>query len=260
MPFIDTPDLKIHYRLEGRNGAPLLVFSNSLGSNLSAWDAQVEALGGRYRILRYDSRGHGQTAVTPGPYSIPQLAADLPRLLDALGLRGPAFFCGLSIGGQVGMWLGRHESARFSKLVLCNTAARIGSVDVWNGRIDTIGKSGLPAFAPEAMGRWFTAAFRESSPAVVAKAQAMVETSPLAGYLATCAALRESDQTSEVGRIGVPTLVIAGRHDPSTPPAQGRALAEAIPGARYVELEASHLSNLEAPEAFTTTLAEFLAE
>jgi 3-oxoadipate enol-lactonase len=260
MPFVDTSDLRIHYRLEGAKPAPLLVFSNSLGSNLSAWDAQVEALAGRYRVLRYDSRGHGQTAVPPGPYTIAQLAGDVPRLLDALGLPGAAFFCGLSIGGQVGMWLGRHASTRFSKLVLCNTAARIGNAQLWNDRIDTIGKSGLAAFAPEAMGRWFTASFRESSPTVVTKAQSMVETTPLPGYLATCAALRESDQTADVGGIRTPTLVIAGRHDPSTPPAQGHALAESIPGARYQELEASHLSNLEAPEAFTKALAEFLAE
>jgi 3-oxoadipate enol-lactonase len=260
MPFADTSDLRIHYRLEGREGAPLLVFSNSLGSNLSAWDAQAAALAGRYRILRYDSRGHGETGVTPGPYAIAQLAGDVPHLLDALGLREPAFFCGLSIGGQVGMWLGAHAAARFSKLVLCNTASRIGSREMWDGRIETIRKSGLPAFAPDAMTRWFTAGFRESSPAVVARAQAMVETSPLAGYLATCAALRDSDQTPGLGAIRAPTLVIAGRHDPGTTPAQGRALSEAIPGARYLELEASHLSNLEAPEPFTAALAEFLAE
>lgn len=259
MPFIETTDLRVHYRLEGPEEAPLLVFSNSLGSNLSAWDAQVEDLSGRYRILRYDSRGHGETTVTPGPYTIAELAGDVPRLLDALGLRAPAFFCGLSIGGQVGMWLGRHASARFSKLVLCNTAARIGSDEMWTTRIETIGRSGLPAFAPEAMTRWLSAGFRESSPEVLAKAQAMVETTPLAGYLATCAALRDSDQTAGLGGIHLPTLVIAGRHDPGTTPAQGRALAAAIPGARYVELEASHLSNLEAPAAFTAALAEFLA-
>jgi 3-oxoadipate enol-lactonase len=258
VPFANLPDLRMHYRLEGPENRPLLLFSNSLGSDLSAWDPQAEALRDRFRILRYDSRGHGQTAVPPGPGTVAALAGDVLGLLDALGLE-KALFCGLSIGGQVGMWLGRKAPERFPKLVLCNTAARIGSVDLWNSRIEEIGRSGLAGFAPQAMERWFTPGFRESSPQVVATARSMVEQTPLAGYLASCAALRDSDQTGDVGDIRLPTLVIAGAHDPATPPAQGRALADAIPGARYVELEASHLSNIEAPEAFTAALVGFVA-
>jgi 3-oxoadipate enol-lactonase len=137
MPFADTKDLRIHHRFDGAADAPVLVLSNSLGTNLTAWDPQVLELSRRFRVLRYDSRGHGQTAVTPGPYSVAQLAGDVVGLLDALGI-ARARFCGLSVGGQVGQWLGAHAGGRFDRIVLCNTGARIGALETWNQRIATV--------------------------------------------------------------------------------------------------------------------------
>jgi 3-oxoadipate enol-lactonase len=258
MPSVRVGDLDIHHELEGDPGAPVLVLAHPLGADLSVWEPQRAALVRRFRILRYDARGHGRTSVTPGPYRIAQLAGDLLGLLDALGI-DRAHFCGLSIGGLTGIWLGAHAGARLRKLVLCNTATRIGSVESWNARIEAVRQSGLRALAPTMMERWFTAGFRASHPEVVARAQAMLAGAPPEGYLRCCAAIRDVDLQGDAGRIRVETLVVAGQGDPATPPAQGQALASAIPGARYVELPASHLSNQEAPERFSDEVARFLA-
>jgi 3-oxoadipate enol-lactonase len=258
MPFAGTRDLRIHYRFDGPADAPVLVLSNSLGADLSAWDPQVPELAKKHRVLRYDSRGHGQTAVTPGPYTLETLAGDVVRLLDVLQVPR-ARFCGLSIGGQVGAWLGAHAGARFERLVLCNSGALIGNAETWNARIETVRAEGLAAITGPLMERWFTAAFRERSPQAVAGARAMVESTPAAGYVACCAAVRDADLRADLAAIQAPTLVISGRHDPATPPELGRALAAGIAGARHVELEAAHLSNVEAADAFTAALIAFLA-
>jgi len=258
MPFADTKDLRIHYRFDGPQDAPVIVLSNSLGADVSAWEPQVPELARRFRVLRYDSRGHGLTQVTPGPYAIAQLAGDVVGLLDALQV-GRAQFCGLSIGGQVGAWLGAHEGTRFERLALCNTGARIGTLETWNARIETVRTEGVRSITGPLMERWFSAAFRERSPQVVARARAMVEGTSTEGYVACCAAVRDADLGDDLAAIRRPTLVIAGRHDPATTPEQGRALAAGIAGARFVELEAAHLSNVEAAEAFTAALLGFLA-
>lgn len=236
----------------------MLVLSNSLGSDLSMWDPQAAPLEEELRVLRYDTRGHGQSAVTPGPYTIEQLSRDVIGLLDALDIER-AHFCGLSMGGKIGMWLGVHAPDRLRKLVLCNTGARIGTAERWNARIQDVRDHGMKGIAAAVIERWFTPGFRERSPEAVARARAMVERTPPEGYVACCAAIRDADQRAEVAGIGAPTLVIAGRHDPATPPADGRALSGAISGARYVELDASHLSNVEAAEAFTAELTAFLS-
>jgi 3-oxoadipate enol-lactonase len=257
MPFVRVGDVDIHHELEGDPGAPVLVLSHPLGADLSVWAPQRAELVRRFRLLRYDGRGHGRTTVTPGPYRIEQLARDAVGLLDALAI-GQAHFCGLSIGGVIGIWLGAHASGRLRKLVLCNTAARIGSAESWETRIASVSRDGLPALAPTMMERWFTPGFRAAQPRVVARAQAMLAGSPREGYLGCCGALREADLSAEAGAVHVPTLVVSGHGDPATPPAQGQALAAAIPGARYVELEASHLSNIEAAGPFTDELVRFL--
>ena len=156
------------------------------------------------------------------------------------------------------MWLGAHAPERIEKLVLCNTGARIGTAEGWNARIQSVHDVGMKGIAAAVTERWFTPGFRERSPGLVATAQAMIERTPPEGYLACCAAIRDSDQSAGIAGIQAPTLVIAGRHDPATPPADGRALAEGIAGARYVELEAAHLSNIEAAPHFTAELAAFL--
>jgi 3-oxoadipate enol-lactonase len=257
MPFAKAGDLRVHYLFGGAAGAPVLAFSNSLGADLSMWEPQMLELKKRFRVLRYDTRGHGRTSVTESPYEIEQLARDVLRLLDALGFRR-AHFCGLSMGGKIGMWLGAHAPERIEKLVLCNTGARIGTAEAWNARISSVHDLGMKGIAAAVTERWFTAGFRERSPGLVAAARAMLERTPPEGYVACCAAIRDSDQGAGIGGIRAPTLVIAGRHDPATPPADGRALAEGIAGARYVELEAAHLSNIEAAPDFTAELAAFL--
>jgi len=259
MPFIQAGDLRVHYTLAGPEGAPVVVLSHSLGADLSMWDPQVPALEGAFRVLRYDGRGHGQTMVTPGPCTIADLGEDILRLLDALDLKS-VHFCGLSIGGLIGMWLGANAPQRIAKLVLSNTAPRIGTAETWNARIEKVRSEGMAAIAPAVVERWFTPEFRERSPEVVASAlRTLAATSP-EGYVASCAAVRDADERGEIGRVRAPTLVVAGSRDPATTPADGRLLAERIAGARYVELPASHLSNLEAPERFNAELARFLRQ
>lgn len=257
-PVVDIQRARFNCRIDGPADAPVLVLSNSLGTNLGMWDAQIPALTGRFRVLRYDSRGHGASDVTPGPYSIGQLARDVLILLDGLKIER-AHFCGLSIGGMVGMWLGAHAADRLNRLVLCNTSPKIGSPEMWKTRIESVRKGGVSGIADAMLARWFTASFLECSPEQAARMRAMMVATSTDGYVATCAAIRDMDQWPSLAAISCPTLVVAGIHDVATPTADGRRIAEVIPGARYVELDAAHISNVEAPGAFTTAVMEFLA-
>jgi len=258
VPFIEADGVRMRYRLEGKPGAPVIVFSNSLGTNLSMWDPQVAALRDEFRILRYDTRGHGLSAVPPGPYSQEQLGNDVLVLLDAVEIRH-AHFCGLSMGGQAGIWLGATAPDRFARLILCDTAAHIGNPEIWNARIAAIRAGGMPAIVSGAIERWFTPKFIVQSPEVVACVRRMILDTPPQGYIACCEAIRDADLTAQASRVLAPTLVISGAHDPATPPAQGRSLASMIRGARYLELDASHLSNIEAASQFTSAVLEFLS-
>jgi 3-oxoadipate enol-lactonase len=258
MPFIEANGARLRYRLEGKPGAPMIVFSNSLGTSLSMWDPQVAALRDDFRILRYDTRGHGLSSVPPGPYMQEQLGRDVLALMDALEIRY-ANFCGLSMGGQVGIWLGARAADRFARIVLCDTAAYIGNPEIWNARAATIRAGGMPAIVDATIGRWFTHAFVSRAPDEIAFVRRMILDTPPQGYIACCEAIRDTDLTSDAARVSVPTLVISGTHDPATPPAQGRELASMIRGARYLELDASHLSNIEAEPPFTAALREFLS-
>src|SRR5277367_6990159 len=179
-----------HYRLDGPADAPAVVLSNSLGTNLTMWDAQIPALTQKFRVLRYDSRGHGLSEVTPGPYTIAGLAQDVVGLLDALQIPS-AHYCGLSIGGLIGQWLGIHAAKRFKSLTLCNTAARIGTTDGWNTRIATIKEGGIAPIANGVVSRWFTEDFAKREPTWVETARQVLLHSPPEGYAATCAALRD---------------------------------------------------------------------
>ncbi|HET9803775.1 MAG TPA: 3-oxoadipate enol-lactonase [Candidatus Acidoferrum sp.] len=257
MPFADLSDVRIHYSFTGPHSAPILVFSNSLGANFSMWDAQVAALNLKFRILRYDTRGHGQSSVTPGPYNIELLANDVLRLLDALHL-DRVHFCGLSMGGQTGMWLGINAARRLHKLVLCNTGATIGTADSWKTRIDAVLARGTQDVSAAILSRWFTAPFAAQHPDVIAKARAAIESTNPLGYTANCAAVCDYDSRVQLSSILVPTLVIAGTHDLATPVADGRFIADHIPGARFLELPAAHLSNIECAAAFSSALESFL--
>jgi 3-oxoadipate enol-lactonase len=255
--FVDAGDARLHYRVDGPPGAPVLVLSNSLGTDMAMWDPQVDALAQRFRVLRYDTRGHGSSSATPGPYSIERLGRDVLALLDALHIER-AHFCGLSMGGMTGMWLGLHASPRLHRLVLANTAAQIGPPDNWNARIAKVRGGGMAAISQAVLERWFTPQFQAQNPDRIAWMRAMIERQPADGYVACCAAVRDMDQRDAIAGIRVPTLVIAGSGDMATPPADGRFLAERIAGAQFVELAAAHLSNLEAVAPFTAALLTFL--
>jgi 3-oxoadipate enol-lactonase len=257
MPFAQLEDVRIHYDLGGPIDAPVLVFSNSLGETLSMWDPQTPVLQKQFRVLRYDTRGHGQSSVTPGPYTIEQLARDVLALLDELHI-DRVYFCGLSMGGQTGMWLALNAADRFHKLVLCNTAAKIGTPEIWNPRIEAIRKGGMKSISTGVMERWFSAEYRAKSPDVIASTKLVFEGANPEGYVANCAAIRDFDARDAIAGIKIPTLVIAGTHDVATTPAEGHYLADHIPGARYVELSAAHLSNIENRDRFNTELSTFL--
>jgi 3-oxoadipate enol-lactonase len=257
MSFAQLPDVRMHYELAGPINAPTLVFSNSLGATLSMWDPQWPALQKQFRVLRYDTRGHGQSSVLPGPYAIEQLARDVLALLDALKL-DRVYFCGLSMGGQTGMWLALNAPTRLSKLILCDTAAKIGTPEMWNSRIGAVQKGGMKSISTAVMERWFSAAYRAKSPEVVATIKLILESLNPEGYIANCAAVRDFDARETISAVTVPTLVIAGTHDAATTPSDGRYLADRIAGAHYVELDAAHLSNMEDSVRFTSEVRTFL--
>jgi 3-oxoadipate enol-lactonase len=257
MPFAEISGGSLHYQFDGDPDAPVLLLSNSLGTDLSMWQRQVAALSSNFRVLRYDSRGQGRSLVTTGPYSIELLARDALGLLDRLEIPR-AHFCGLSLGGMIGMWLAAHEPARLGKLVLANTSALLPPPAAWDARIKSVQEGGIAAVVDVIMERWFTPASRESRPLDVETARhALLATSP-DGYIACVAAIRDMDLRAELRSIRSHTLVIAGNLDPATPPAMGRTIADAIDGARFVELLAAHLSNIEAPDAFNAAVLDFL--
>jgi 3-oxoadipate enol-lactonase len=235
----------------------VVVLSNSLGTTLAMWDPQMPTLTARFRVVRYDTRGHGSSIVSPGGYGIDALGRDVVGLLDALNI--PRFhFCGLSMGGAVGMWLALNASERIDRLVLADTAPKFGTAEKWNARIEAVSKGGPGAIADAVLEGWFTPRFRERAPDTVARMRQMLLTAPTEGYLASCAAVRDVDLRNSIGRIACPTLVIVGTHDVPTPPAQARELTERIAGARYVELDAAHISNVEAAQSFSAELLGFL--
>ena len=248
---------QLFYRTDGKPDLPVLVLSNSLGTDHSMWQAQLPAFSEQFRLVRYDSRGHGASTVTPGEYTIERLGRDVLSLLGHLKIE-TAFYCGLSLGGLVGQWLGLHAPERFHKVVLSSTAAKIGTPEVWDGRIESIRTGGVAAIIPPLLERWFTAGFRQREPGTVERIRKMVESTPLDGYLGACAAIRDVDFRGELSRIRMKTLVISGTHDTSTPPEGGRFLARQIPGAKYVEFDAAHLLNVELPRQFSEEVLRFL--
>ncbi|AQV98054.1 3-oxoadipate enol-lactonase [Cupriavidus necator] len=257
MPYADLPDVRLHYRLDGAEHLPVLVLSNSLGTNFGMWEPQVAAFSQHFRVLRYDTRGHGESSVPSGPYSIAQLGGDVIALLDHLGIE-QASFCGLSMGGITGMWLALNHAPRLHKLVLCNTAAYIGPPENWTNRAAAVERDGVASIAAAVVEKWITPPYAAAHPELVASLRAMLGATPSAGYAANCLAVRDADLRQDIGRITAPTLVIAGSGDLPTPPRDGVYLAQTIPGAHYVELEAAHISNLEQAEAFSKAVLDFL--
>jgi 3-oxoadipate enol-lactonase len=257
MPFADTNGFRTHYVLDGRGEAPALLLSNSLGTDLWMWQAQVRWWSEKRLVLRYDTRGHGQSDAPRAPYSIESLARDARSLLDVLSL-DCVDFCGLSMGGIIGMWIAAHHPERLRKLVLANTAAVIGTPDIWNSRIATVLNNGMESVAAHARSRWFTPAFIQRDESAVVATEKMIGATDAHGYAHCCEAIRDADLSNSLKNIAVPTLVISGDHDPVIPAADSEKFAAAIRGSRHIRLNASHLSNIEQPQRFTQAVLEFL--
>jgi 3-oxoadipate enol-lactonase/4-carboxymuconolactone decarboxylase len=249
---------ELHYLLEGPEDAPVVVMANSLGATLRMWDEQASALNDRFRSLRYDHRGHGGSPIPPGPYTIEDLGRDVLALLEQLGIERVSF-CGLSLGGMVGMWLASEAPGRIDRLVLCCTAARFAP-DVYDSRARTVREHGVAEIADDVLERWFTPAFRASQHDVVEWARRMLLDTPAEGYAGCCEAVRDADLRSRLGAISAPTIVVAGADDPASPPEQAELICDSIPHARLVVIEqAAHLANVEQPKAVTSALLDHLA-
>ena len=260
MAFMTADDgTRLFYRLEGPDGAPPIILSNSLGTDHLMWQPQAEALAHAFRVVRYDQRGHGASHVPAGPYSIERLGRDVLGLADHLKLERFSF-CGLSMGGLTGQWLAIHAAARLDRLVLAATAAHLPPREAWDQRIATVGEKGLGGIVDMAIERFFSPNFRRTAPATVAGSRRTLLATAPEGYIACCQALRESDFRKDIAGIEVPTLVISGSVDPATPPESGAFIAEAISGARFVVLEGAHIINVEQPEAFNRELLGFLGQ
>ena len=249
---------RLAYHLDGPPDAPVLLLSNSLGTTLEMWDPQLVAFTERFRVLRYDSRGHGASDAPAGAYSMDRLVRDAEELLDVLGI-DQVHFCGLSKGGMVGQWLGVRAPGRLDRLVLANTAMYMGPPAGWQQRIDDVRREGMSMLAEVTAERWFTPAFRARAPETVTWVQSMLLATPPEGYAACCAAIRDMDLRPTAALITSPVLVVAGTADPSTPAERADELAAALRvEARVVRLEAAHLSNVEQPDAFTSAVLDFL--
>jgi 3-oxoadipate enol-lactonase len=256
MPLARLNHALLHYRLEGPSDAPVLLLSNSLGTDLRMWDAQMATLTTRFRVLRYDTRGHGRSIGGVGPYTLDDLGGDVLELLDHLHLTR-VHVCGVSLGGMTALWLALHARHRVLSIMPCNTAARIGTAVGWDERIHQVMEHGLESIAEATMSRWFTEGFRRNHAEQVERTRKMLCATNRTAYSWCCAALRQADLRGQIHSIDLPVLVISGTEDPVTPPADGFFLHKTIPGSAYLELNAAHLSNMEAAQSFSEAAGDF---
>jgi 3-oxoadipate enol-lactonase len=258
MPDIKTDDgCMIHVEVEGRPDGPVLMLSNSLGTSLHMWDEQAPAWSRHFRLVRYDRRGHGKSSVPKGPYTMERLGRDVLAVLDALGI-AKINWCGLSMGGMVGQWLGANAPNRIDRLILSNTSSYFPDKSIWEGRIKTVREKGLSAMVDANMERWFTKEFRQRNPQAVARMCEMFLTTKPEGYIGCGEAIRDMDHRPLLAKIGAPTLVIAGKHDPATTLEANEFIREHIPGASIAVLDAAHIANVEQPQAYADTVLKFL--
>lgn len=252
--------IAIRYREDGRPGAPAMVFANSLGTDLQVWDAVAAVFAGRFRVLRYDKRGHGLSDAPAGPYSLDDHVGDLAAVLDAAGIRD-AVVVGVSVGGMIAQALSAARPDLVRALVLSNTAHRIGPPDMWERRIAAVRAGGIAPLADAILERWFSPAFRAAGDLAVAPWRNMLVRTPAEGYAGTCAAIRDADLAAVAAAIAVPTLAVAGSHDAATPPDLVRSTADLIPGAGFVSLPGlGHLPCVEDPGAVARVVDAFLKE
>jgi 3-oxoadipate enol-lactonase/4-carboxymuconolactone decarboxylase len=258
MPFVTVDNARLFYRLEGKAGQPVLILSHSIGTDHGMWAPQAADLLPHFQVLRYDTRGHGASDAPKGEYSIEELGKDVLGLVDALGIANFAF-CGLSLGGAIGQWLALNKPQRLTGLILANTSFRFGPRENWENRIKAVLEKGMASIADMAMQRFFSLETVARGDAIVATARSVLLGTDPGGYAGCCAALRDFNSEKSLDKIQVPTLVIAGDSDVSTPWAgHGEILAREIPGARSLRLPAAHLSNLEQPHSFTAALMDLL--
>jgi 3-oxoadipate enol-lactonase/4-carboxymuconolactone decarboxylase len=256
LPFIAVNGTRLFYRLEGNGDLPVLVLSHSLGCDHSMWEPQMPDLLEHFQVLRYDTRGHGSSGAPAGDYSLEHLGRDVVELAGALNI-GKFSFCGLSMGGAVGQWLALNAPGRLSALVLANTSPQFGTRETWEARIQAVQQGGMPAIVDAVMGRFFSPE-RLAGPYAQSTRRTFLGADPT-GYVSCCAALRDVNYKTALGKIAAPTLVIGSRQDPSTPwEGNGDLLASGIPGAKAVVLKGAHLSNLEQPRSFSAAVLEFL--
>lgn len=250
---------KLNHLLEGPEDAPVLVLSNSLGTTLGMWDDQAPRLRERFRLLRYDHRGHGGSPVPPGPYKIEDLGRDVLAMLDELGIERFSF-CGLSIGGTVGMWIAGEVPERVERLVLCCTAPRFDP-DTYDARSRKVRAESVGSIADAVLERWFTPEFRAARPETVEWAGKMLRATPAEGYAGCCEAVRDADLQDRLEDIQAPTLVIAGAEDPAATVDQAESIRDSIPDARLVVIEdAAHLANVEQPDGVTREILAHLEQ
>ena len=247
----------LRYEVTGDHERPWLFFSNSLGADFSMWERQLAAFSRCFQVLRCDTRGHGQSSVPPGPYTIAQLGEDVLALADHVGAKH-FHFCGLSMGGLIGQWLALNAPQRLEKLVLCDTAARIGSPETWSDRIRVVESGGMGAIVEGGLQRWFTQRFFREHADVGNRFRSMILSTAPPGYIANCMAISQADFRSSVHAISVPVLVVCATHDPVTSVADAQFLVDSIRGAQRLELDAAHLSNVEQADVFNREVIRFL--
>jgi 3-oxoadipate enol-lactonase len=259
MQVIDADGCRLWVEIEGPQQAPVLMRSNSLGANLHMWDAQAAAFAQRFRLVRYDRRGHGKSGVPAGPYTMERLGRDALAIADGLGL-AKFHWCGLSMGGMVGIWLAANAPERIDRLILSNTSCHYPDPGYWNERIAAIRASGgLAALADRIAGLWFSQDFRARAPAAVAPLKAMLAATPMEGYIACCEAIRDMDHRDLLPRITAPTLIIAGRQDQATPVVAAQFILGRIAGSSLTILDAAHIANVEQPSTYAEVVLRFLA-
>lgn len=259
MPYIRANDAAVYYEFAGPSDAPVVMLANSLGTNVHVWDAIVPELAAGSRVLRFDMRGHGLTDAGPEP-TMQDLANDALALLDALQI-ARVRFVGLSIGGMIGQQFAADHPERVEALVLCATASRIGTASTWNERIAAVRQAGTAAIARGVLARWFTPETHAQHPELIRGFGNMLARTPADGYAGACAAIRDADLAIRDGKIAAPTLVVAGAEDQVTPPADGQALCDAIPGARLGVIDgAAHIIPAERPSEFVHLVVPFLRD
>lgn len=252
--------IEINCKVDGLDGAPWLVMSNSLGADLSMWDGQIAMLTAKYRVLRYDARGHGESDAPDGPYSFDDLVGDAIALMDYHGIE-TADWIGLSKGAMTGMGLAIHHGDRFGRMVLADAraVATDGYKTMWDQRIVAINEGGIEGIADGSLGLWFTEGWRVANPEATATARSMILRTDPQGYISSCYALRNLDYLKDLGSVSLPVLYLCGSEDKGAPPEDMREIANETPGSTFVEIaEAGHVANINQPKAFNAAIGEFL--